>query len=477
METTPQLTLDDYKRLALAAQAQQQQLGPLPPDAPVVAPVAPVVAPVAPVAPQVPQAAPMPNLQPPAPSQGAQIANSINTMSPQTQAPSVTDVQPKEGPIKSFLTQFIHGAGQGMLAKVGLPTDAEKQQVAFQQQQAIGSAQRATQLQNAQIQNYQSEQKARDFGATPYDLEQTGIPGLTGVVQQKDAIKAIQQHLTNQGKQQVGADRNATNLQLGELKYGDGSQPGPLNTQIKDIGGRTLLLRKGTGEVLKDLGPSNTISTANARAEAMARYGLTTTMDDEGNPVGISRLQALQQGAPQASFDALKAIGSDKVGISQYEDILRNKISPNLKVLSDPTQRAIIAHTLSEADKNPGAIQSLLTAGAQQGLSPQGAALAAGILQGREFGSVARKYGGNMNGTEGLMNRITANQASPLNTEQLNRELIQNDLDFTKKAQTQLGKITSHRATGTPTSPQSQPTAPAATHRYNPTTGKIEVIQ
>ena len=111
---------------------------------------------------------------------------------------------------------------------------------------------------------------------------------------------------------------------------------------------------------------------------------------------------------------------------------------------------------LSEAEKNPGAIQSLLTSGAQQGLSPQGAALAAGILQGREFGGVARKYGGNMNGTEGLMDRIMSNQASPLNSEQLNRDLIQNDLAFTQKAQGQLGKITSHR------SGVASPKAPAA---------------
>jgi hypothetical protein len=465
-----QLTLDDYKRMALAAQAQAQQLGPVAPDAPA------VQAQAAPVA-QVPQAAPMPNLQPPAPSQGAQIANSINTMSPQTQAPSVTDVVPKQGPIKSFLTQFIHGAGQGMLAHVGLPTDAENQQRAFAQAQAQAASQRATQLQAVQIQNYQSEAQQRAAQNQTVDTSTLGIPGLTGTVLQKDLPKVIVQHLQNQGKTDVQASRNEGNLATTQLKYGDGSEPGPLNTQIKDIGGRTLLLRKGTGEVLKDLGTSNTITAANARAEAMARYGLTTTMDNEGNPVGVSRLQAIQQGAPAASFDALKSIGSDKVGIAQYEDILKNKITPNLTALNDPAQRAIIAHTLAEADKNPGAIQSLLTAGAQSGLSPQGAALAAGIMQGREFGGVARQYGGNMNGTEGLMNRIMSNQASPLNSEQLNKELIQNDLTFTQKAQKQLGKITSHRTTGTASTPTPDtPVAPTATHRYNSATGRIDPV-
>ena len=134
-------------------------------------------------------------------------------------------------------------------------------------------------------------------------------------------------------------------------------------------------------------------------------------------------------------------------------------------MLNDPVQRGIIAHTLNEADKNPGAIQSLLTAGAQSGLSPQGSALAAGILQGREFGSVARKYGGNMNGTEGLMNRIMSNQASPLNSEQLNRDLIQNDLAFTGNAQKQLGNLTSHTFFHAPTPAPPQPSG-AATHRF-----------
>ena len=115
---------------------------------------------------------------------------------------------------------------------------------------------------------------------------------------------------------------------------------------------RYFSVARGTGEVLKDLGQANSrnITTATgARAQAMAQYGLTDTMDEGGNPVGISRLSALQQGAPSVSFDAMKQIGSDKVGIQQYESILKNQISPNLSVLNDPVQRGIIAHTLNEA--------------------------------------------------------------------------------------------------------------------------------
>lgn len=401
-----------------------------------------------------PMANPMPNIQAP-PLQGVTQASSVAPA-----PPVVTPVQIHPGPIKSFLQQFVHGAGQGLLTNAGLENDSQRQQRLFNQGIATQGAARQGQLINAQIGNYQSEADARNAQNSFVPDDVAKQLGLTGQVLVKDLPKILVSR--QQGANQAGVQtlRNQGNLATTELKYGDGSKPGPLNTVIKDIGGRTYLLRKGTGEKLSDLGESNSIATANARAEAQARYGLTNTMDENGNPVSESRLSAIQGGNPSVNFDAIKQIKSDQVGIGQYESILKDKISPNLKALNDPTQRAIIAHTLAEAEKNPGAIQALLTAGAQSGLSPQGAALAAGILQGREFGNVARKYGGNMNGTEGLMNRIMSNQASPLNSEQLNRELIQNDLAFTKKAQGTLGGLTSHRQSGA-AAPAASPATPA----------------
>ena len=296
---------------------------------------------------QAPPAQPMPNINP---SMGQQIAQSINST---PNAPPVTQVQPKEGPIKSFLTQFIHGAGQGLLSHVGLQTDAERQQVQFNQAQQVAEAQRAQQGANDLSAYRKAQTGGLEAKATELDRRNQPftIPNDPSIPQQLRGQQTTVGNwetlskffAQNQGKQQVGAERNATNLQLGELKYGDGETPGPLNTQIKDIGGRSLLLRKGTGEVLKDLGTANSITTANARAEAMARYGLTPTMDEEGNPTSVSRLDAIINHLPSVTFDALKTIGSDKVGIQQYEDILKNKISPNLTVLNDPTQRAIIA--------------------------------------------------------------------------------------------------------------------------------------
>jgi hypothetical protein len=389
---------------------------------------------------------------------------------PDAPTPQVTPVQSQPGPIKSFLQQFIHGAGQGLLTNAGLENDTQRQTRQFNQNIATQNqarqaelAKAQTGLYGAQADLYSGRNDALAAQNQPVDTSTLGIPGLSGMVLQKDLPRVLVEHIKGANSLATQGLKNEGNVDVTKLKYGDGSTPGPLNTVMKDIGGRTLLLRKGTGEKLADLGQSNTITTANARAEAMARYGLTNTMDENGNPVSESRLQAIQSGNPSVQFDALKQIASDRVGIGQYENILSQKIAPNLKVLNDPTQRAIIAHTLSEAEKNPGALQSLLTAGAQSGLSPQGAALAAGILQGREFGGVARKYGGNMNGTEGLMNRIMSNQASPLNSEQLNRELIQNDLSFTKKAQRTLGGLTSHRqGSKGQIPPSAAPTAPSS---------------
>lgn len=330
-----------------------------------------------------------------------------------------------------------------MTAHVGLQTDAQKQQVAFAQNQQSQTQARQQALLQPQIDALTGKTAATAAQNAPVDLDSLGIDGLTGKVLQKDLPGILIQHQKATAAQALQDTKNATNISINQQKYGPLS---PLTHAFKDIGGETYMIDKRNGDKLADLGTSNSIATAAARAKYSAMYGLTNTMDEEGNPTSVSRLTALQQGLPSVGFDALKQIGSDRVGINQYQDILDKQISPNLSVLNDPTQRAIIAHTLSEGEKNPGAFQALLTSSAQQGLSAQGAALAAGIMQGREFGGVARKYGGNMNGTEGLMNRIMSNQASPLNSEQLNRDLIQNDRQFTQRALNTLGGITSHRA-------------------------------
>lgn len=416
---------------------------------------------------------------------------------PQQLQPASTPVQPSSiaavssppatpqdhpGPIKSFLSNFLYGTGQGLLKHAGLPTDYEKQQDSLRNalsQQSANDNSSYRQAMTGQILN-----KAQEFDrqsqpyVIPNDKETFGsLAGTPTTVGNFENLSKI--GFKNFGATQVQQLKNdASNYKADRTLDAATARAQYLNHGFKDVNGRAVMYDKTTGDTLKDMGPSNALvvgaSNANQRAQAMARYRTFDTIDGNGFPVTISGLDALQQGAPHVGFDATKNVNSDLVGINQYKDILDNKITPNLPVLQDNTQRAIIAHTLSEADKNPGMFQSIITSAMQQGgLTPQGAQLAAGIMQGREFGGVARKYGGNMNGTEGLMNRIMANQASPLNGADLNRDLIQNDRSFTDKALTTLGGLTSHRSNvpgKTPSAPSGPPAG--ATHIVPGSDGK-----
>jgi hypothetical protein len=277
----------------------------------------------------------------------------------------------------------------------------------------------------------------------------------TAVMQKMEAL---------QNAKDIATGKNTTTIQGKEIQYGPGSY---LRRGVRSIGGRIISYDKGDPDnknLQKDLGVDTALITgpanANARARAMAQYRTFDTTDANGAPVTISGLDALQGGAAHVPYTQAKGILSDKVGVQQYQDILDNKIAPNLAVLNDNAQRVAIAHTLSEVDKNPGAMQALLTSALQEGtLTPAGAQLTAGIMQAREFGGVARKYGGNMNGTEGLMNRIMSNQAAPLNSLQLNQDLVANDRAFTQEALANIGILTGHTATGRTGPPNTAPSA------------------
>lgn len=407
--------------------------------------------------------------QPPPAMPGPGGVQQVAAMPP-PQAPAVqpematVNVPPPKGPgpIKQLLSGLLYGGGQAMLQHVGLPTDYEKQQQAAKIQ--IAQEQAATQEgyrrdQGAYLQAQANQKDAlSNMMAVPDDprfgafrgqqLPASLVAPLIGKVMGAQSAEAIAAN-KNQSAEGIAADKNATTLQGKELQYGQGSY---MRRSVRSIGGRIISFDKGDPDnkaLQKDMGPDTALITgprnAYARAEAQARFGGVDSVDENGSPTYISRLQALQQGAPHVGYTNAKGVLSDMVGVKQYKDILDQKISPNLSVLEDPGQRAAIAHTLAEADKNPGMLQALITSGMQEGaLTKQGAELAAGIMQGREFGGVARKYGGNMNGTEGLMNRIMANQASPLNARDLNESLIKNDRDFTDKAMTSIATLQSN---------------------------------
>ena len=392
--------------------------------------------------------------------------------SPAPAQPNVAPTQP--GPIKSFLQQLVSGLGgaayagtQGALQKLGIPTDYEKEQNALkiglqqQQQNSLeGFRQAQADLYSGKLDQLQAQLAPT---AIPNDPKYGAFAGTT--LPQSAATAVMQKMEALQNAKDIAAGKNTTAIDRANIQYGPDSY---LRHGFKSMSGRDVEYDKGTGDVIKDYGPSNSIvtglSTAEARARAYAQYRTLDSVDANGNPVTISGLDALQGGAAHTPYVQAKGVKSDLVGIQQYDQIL-GRISSNLPVLNDNAQRIAIAHTLSEADKNPSMVQSILTSSLQSGaLTPQGAQLAADIMQGREFGGVARKYGGNMNGTEGLMNRIMANQASPLNSLQLNNDLVANDRSFTQKAQTVVQGLVAHNAgnRGGPPNVTPPPAAPAA---------------
>lgn len=392
---------------------------------------------------------------------------------PQLPAPDQSNVTAKPGPLKTFLQGLVSNLGstayagtQGALQRLGIPTDYEKQQNALKiglQQQQQNSLEG---LRQTQANLYGGKLDALQAQLTPTKIPNDPKYGaFAGATLPQSAASAVMQKMEALANAKaIATGKNATTIQGKEIQYGPDSY---LRHGVRSVGGRIEMYDKGTGQKLQDMGQDTAMITgprnADARAQAYARYRTFDTTDANGAPVTISGLDALQGGAAHVPYTQAKGILSDRVGVQQYQDILDNKIAPNLAILNDNSQRIAIAHTLSELDKNPGATQALLTSALQNGaLTPAGAQLTAGIMQAREFGGVARKYGGNMNGTEGLMNRIMFNQASPLNSLQLNQDLVANDRAFTQKALTNIGILQGHVAQGKTGPPNTAATPPAA---------------
>lgn len=117
---------------------------------------------------------------------------------PQVTAPQTVQSQP--GPIKSFLSNFVSGAGQGLLKRVGLETDAEKQQRMFSQGIAQQNAQALNALREQQATASQAQNQMLDAGAIGQAL---GIPGLSGQMLAKDLPKVLAPYVTGQARKDV----------------------------------------------------------------------------------------------------------------------------------------------------------------------------------------------------------------------------------------------------------------------------------
>lgn len=379
--------------------------------------------------------------------------------------PAVGPDQPS--PVRRALTNFFYGMSQGMLHEVGLPTDYQKQQQAIannQRQQQIGQQAQETsslvalhqqQLQNEQ-QAYQQNEYLNQQVQIPHEVADY-FPGQT-TARRRDINQIVTVGSALQQKQPISVDDDlASAVGLPQGTQVDPRMLGVLGKMaalrgqgwtVKDAGGILQRANKFTGETQPLLDQngrtitSNSVITPQLRAYWNAKYGVSNVMDSAGNPTAISRLQQLQSGAPSMTEGQTMGLQGDKIGVQTYlgasqrvEKYLRSGI------LNDPVQRGIIARATEDMDKNPGAADSIISSYTQQGLSPEGADMIAGLRQMGEFGSSFKKYtGNNGSATDSLRATIKSNQPSTANSNETNLRLLEQDRTLAQQIQQQLNR-------------------------------------
>lgn len=409
----------------------------------------------------------------------------------QTPMQPVPPVGPDQGtPVRRFLTNFFYGVGQGALKEAGLPTDYQKQQ------QAIANNQRQQQL-NQQagetssligLHQQQLANEKQTYAQNEYENQQVPIPdevaqhfpGQT-TARRKDVGQMLTISSALQQKQPIDLDDNVADIM--HLPHGTQMDPRLVKTMTtaaglspsawteQNVNGYLYRVNKITNQsqpVLDQNGKplrSNAMLTPIVRAQANAAYGVSNVMDNQGNPTAISKLQQLQTGAPSMTEGQTMGLQGDKIGVQTYlgaskrvENYLRSGI------LNDPVQRGIIARATEDMDKNPGAADSIISSYSQQGLSPQGADMIAGLRQMGEFGSSFKKYtGNNGSATDSLRATIKSNQPSTANSNETNLRLLEQDRTLAQQIQQQLQRPGAYapqaRQSSAPPASQSTPAA------------------
>jgi hypothetical protein len=387
--------------------------------------------------------------------------------------PSRTDV------FENFIGQFInsfsqglqaagHGPGanlRGLGAAIHAPYRQDVQE--FQQRQQAQAEQ--AQVQSERARTAQTEAQTRMIGQTSTIMTPMGPM----TVPTKDLGKVQGQlgaaTIRAEGAQKVAELKEGVQfplpvemaLQIGRMdlagkmlgKSGWDSVNKALtaqgkNIQVGDIGnGHVGTFNKATGEILRDFGEGQRLKAtevgAQQRAYWAAKFGVTPVQDDTGRTYYVSRLDAPGMAPAAHAFDIVKG----KAGLNNYKDAL-TRISDNLDVMNDTTQRALIARTLRSIGTvhDPGIIASALGNAVSSGLDPKAADLAAAMLQAREFIGANRQFAGNFQGSEALYQRMVSNVPGPMNSPALNRALIKQDLDNTARIESQLTKFQGGKA-------------------------------
>jgi hypothetical protein len=415
----------------------------------------------------------------------------------QTPLQPVPQAGPDQGasPVKRFLTNFFYGAGQSALQHVGLPTDYEKQQNVIQQnqrqQQLNQQAGETSSLIGLHQQQLQNEQQT--YAQNQYQNQQLPIPAEVAehfpgqtTARRADIIPMLQAGISaNQKEPQQVPDEIAdmfhmphgtkvSPIMLPVLSKIAGMQAGAKS--IKDAGGFLQVVNKYTGESEPVVGPngkpvqSNSTITPQLRAYWMARYGVANVMDNAGNPTAVSKLTQLQTGAPSMTEGQTMTLQGDKVGVDTYLGA-SDRVEKGVRsgVMKDPVQRGLIAHATEDIEKNPGAIDSVLSSYAQQGLSPQGADMIAALRQMGEFGPVFKKFSGNGGRSSDALNAtVKSNQPSTANSDATNLDLIAQDRKLAQQIKVQLQRPGAYApAARQPNAPTPQAGAPAPANGFS----------
>jgi hypothetical protein len=385
-----------------------------------------------------------------------------------------------------FLGQFLGNMAQGMAASGHGPGSnirgaAAAMTAPYQRSLQDWQVQQQAQQQQSQIEARQAQEAASRAQAQQYNMVDVplydkegnqatnpdGTPA-TMQLQQKDVGRYMGQlgkaGIAGQAAKEVAQIKEGIQLAMPpELAAQVGIPAGTMlgkggwssvnaklaaagkNIQMGDIGnGHVGLVNKATGETVKDMGVGQYVKRAEASAYFQAKFGVVPvqSVDENGDTTTqyVSRLQAPGMAPAAHAFDIVKG----RAGLDNYKDSL-NRISDNLDVMNDPTQRALIAQTMRDIGTihDPGIIASTVGSAIAKGMDPKAADLVAATLQAREFIGANRQFAGNLRGSEALYQRMVANVPGPMNSPELNRALIKQDLQNTANIEAKMTKFQS----------------------------------
>lgn len=440
-----------------------------------------------------PSPAPAPAPAPPAPQQAPSVPDTPDSMaslnSPTQQSPPQNNSQ-NAGPVKAglravlgrMLSKFSYGAGQSMIAASGGETDAQRatrlaqtahlnaQTKLIQQQSEMTPVQpygpngptvylpsaAAASLMKQQLANQGKVDVANvnkrfvTTGQGLYDTQNKDANGFPSLIPNSGAGITITPEMTSQypiPKEFVGKQIKLTDLAA--LERGQAFQ----NAMVQTAAGPVIVPKAGP-----NMGQATPVtingqkipSNQEAGAYWQAKYGVVQTVDNDGNPQYVSRLSAPGAAPATGALQIMKG----KAGLENYKDAL-NRVSSNLDVLDDPSQRALIAQTMRNIGTihDPGIISSTIGNAVSNGLNPRAADLTAAMLQAREFIGANRQFAGNFNGSEALYNRMVANAPGVANSKELNQALIAQDLANTSRIEQNLKKFQGGKSAAAPSAP------------------------